>query len=341
MKLNKVFFLKEKYYGGNPQLGLTDNDALVIEPLRDTGFADEITVFYFDELSLQLGQPMMGEILLEMCAKDRPDLVIFIMLGVLGLDPPRKIMSTIMNVLGTKIYLQRYDGVGVEGHRFTESWLPFMNFIGFMDATLSHLGYKRHPKAIQGFTSFSLKYFYNRRLNRDIGVSFLGPTANLPRRAEYIEFLKENGVDILVRGGRGNFLTVEEYSKLMGRSKISLSFTLNGDGYAQMKGRTLEIMGCKTMVIEDEGTETGEFFDEGKDFVMARSKEDMLEKILYYLKHDDEREQIAESGYRKVTTLYTTKNYWGYVLSKMGFELPDSFLADKHFQALSAKLESL
>jgi glycosyltransferase involved in cell wall biosynthesis len=244
-------------------------------------------------------------------------------------------------VLGTKIYLQRHDGVGAEGHRLTESWFPFVSFIGFIDATLSHLGYKHQPKAIQGFTSFSSSYFYDRKLDRDIDVSFLGPISDLPRRAEYIEFLKRNGVNIFVRGGRSDFLPVGEYSKLMSRSKISLSFTLNPNGCAQMKGRTLEIMGCKTMVIEDEGTETREFFDEGKDFVMARSKEDMLEKILYYLEHDDEREAIAESGYSKVSTLYTTRNYWGYVLSKIGFKLPDSFLADKHFQALSAKLESL
>lgn len=338
---SKVLFLKEKYYGGNPQLGLTDNNALMVEPLRETGFVSDITIFYFDEFSLQLGQPMMGEVLLEMCAKDRPDLVIFIMLGVLGLDPPRRIMSTIMNVLGTKVYVQRHDSVGTVGHKFTQSWFPFVNFICFVDATLSHLGYKHQPKAIQGFTNVSAKHFYNRGLERDIDVSFLGPAGSLPRRAEYIEFLKGNGVNVLVRGGRGNFLPVEEYSRLMGRSKISLSFTLNGDGYAQMKGRTLEIMRCKTMVIEDEGIETKGFFDEGRDFVMARSKEDMLEKVLYYLKHDDEREQIAGSGHGKVTTLYTTRNYWGYVLSKIGFELPDSLLADRHFQELSAKLESL
>ncbi len=38
----------------------------------------------------------------------------------------------------------------------------------------------------------------------------------------------------------------------------------------------------------------------GEDFVFFESKNDLLQKIHYYLVHEDERIAIAESGYQKV-----------------------------------------
>jgi len=97
------------------------------------------------------------------------------------------------------------------------------------------------------------------------------------------------------------------------------------------------VTACRTMLIEDEGIEAKEFFEEGKDFVMCHSKEEMLEKVKYYLAHDKERESIAESGYRKVTKLYNSRNVWAYMLNKIGF----SVTGDKHWGELYSKLESL
>jgi spore maturation protein CgeB len=73
------------------------------------------------------------------------------------------------------------------------------------------------------------------------------------------------------------------------------------------------------MVIEDSGEETAKLFDNGKEFITTKNKEEMLDKIKYYLSHDEEREKITQAGYEKITTVFTSRNMWAYVLNKSGF----------------------
>lgn len=340
--LGKVLFVKERHYGANPAWGISNTESLSIETFMEAIPAEQVNVFYFDVLSQKFGRAIMDELLLDTCVGDRPDLVIFAPMGMAEIDPSRNVMNTITNVVGITVYMQRFDSIGAEGHRYTNSWFPFVSYIGFIDSTLAHLGYSHKPKAIQAFASFNARYFYNKKLPRDIDVSFIGGIPNFPRREEYIEFLKKNKVNIVAPGGvTSHKLTWEEYSDIINRSKISLNFCLQGNLSPQIKGRVFEVTSCRTCLIEDEGIETREFFDEGKDFIMVNSKEEMLEKILYYLKHDDERETIAESGYRKAIELYNSKNMWGYILSKMGFDIPQILATDRHYQKLYRKLESL
>ena len=52
-------------------------------------------------------------------------------------------------------------------------------------------------------------------------------------------------------------------------------------------------------------SELAEYFEDGKDLVLFESKEDMLAKTDYYLKHDTERNMIACSGYHKVEKYFS------------------------------------
>ena len=46
--------------------------------------------------------------------------------------------------------------------------------------------------------------------------------------------------------------------------------------------------------------EIDEYFENGKELVMARTPEEMIELTAYYLEHEDERKEIAENGQKKV-----------------------------------------
>lgn len=82
-------------------------------------------------------------------------------------------------------------------------------------------------------------------------------------------------------------------------SKINLNITLRSIT-SGIPLRALDIMGAGGFLMSNYQAELSEYFIDGKDMVLFDSPEDMQWKIRYYLKHDDERQQIAKNGFEKV-----------------------------------------
>ena len=68
--------------------------------------------------------------------------------------------------------------------------------------------------------------------------------------------------------------------------------------------RVLEIMACQGFVLVNYQEDLAKEFEDGKELVMYRSLEEMVEKVQYYLEHEEERKQIAHAGYEKVLREY-------------------------------------
>lgn len=87
--------------------------------------------------------------------------------------------------------------------------------------------------------------------------------------------------------------------KIFKCSKINLNITLRSikSGIPQ---RALDIMGCGGFLISNYQPELAEYFTPGEDLVLYDSANDLIQKIDYYLTHEEERLQIARNGYEKV-----------------------------------------
>ena len=71
--------------------------------------------------------------------------------------------------------------------------------------------------------------------------------------------------------------------------------------------KTFQTMACKTMVITQKPYGSKELnFVDGWNYVHATRK-DVMEKIKYYLKHENEREEIAQNGYDTILKHHTMK----------------------------------
>lgn len=68
--------------------------------------------------------------------------------------------------------------------------------------------------------------------------------------------------------------------------------------------RVLEIMACQGFVLVNYQEDLAKEFEDGKELVMYRSLEELVEKVQYYLVHEEERKQIAHAGYEKVLREY-------------------------------------
>lgn len=69
--------------------------------------------------------------------------------------------------------------------------------------------------------------------------------------------------------------------------------------------RVLDILACGGFLITDYQEEIAENFVSGRDLVIYEDYVDLVEKVKYYLAHDDERRQIAQNGYNRVKEMFT------------------------------------
>ena len=67
-------------------------------------------------------------------------------------------------------------------------------------------------------------------------------------------------------------------------------------------------MGAGGFALSDYQLEIEEYFKIGEEIVVYDGIGDCLERIGYYLKHEAEREKIAENGCRKVRREFSYEN---------------------------------
>lgn len=70
--------------------------------------------------------------------------------------------------------------------------------------------------------------------------------------------------------------------------------------------RVLDVLSCGGFLVTNYQEELLEYFEPGVDLVMYEDIKDLVLKVDYYLKHDEERKRIAENGRLKV------KKYFGF-----------------------------
>lgn len=83
------------------------------------------------------------------------------------------------------------------------------------------------------------------------------------------------------------------------RSKVNLNITLRSI-VSGVSLRVLDVLAAGGFLITTYQKEIDEYFENGKELVMARTPEEMIELTAYYLEHEDERKAIAENGQKKV-----------------------------------------
>ncbi|MBD5475762.1 MAG: glycosyltransferase [Lachnospiraceae bacterium] len=87
-------------------------------------------------------------------------------------------------------------------------------------------------------------------------------------------------------------------------SKINLNFSLRSI-HSGIPLRVLDIMACGGFVLSNWQPEIAEYFEEGKEIATFTGLEDCMDKISFYLTHDEERRLIAERGKKKVKDMFS------------------------------------
>ncbi len=103
---------------------------------------------------------------------------------------------------------------------------------------------------------------------------------------------------------RGLARSTTEMPKIFRLSKINLNFT-SKPIRTGIPLRLWDILGAGGFVLTNYQSEVPEYFEVGKDLDIFASEEELVEKIRYYLEHEEEREEIARNGYQKAKEKYS------------------------------------
>jgi hypothetical protein len=96
----------------------------------------------------------------------------------------------------------------------------------------------------------------------------------------------------------------DEAARKFAESKIVFNIAMKED----INMRCFEALATGSFLLTDWVPSIDELFEDGKHLVLYRSMEECIEKAKYYLKHDDEREKIAQAGYEHVVKNHTIQN---------------------------------
>lgn len=103
---------------------------------------------------------------------------------------------------------------------------------------------------------------------------------------------------------RGYAKSLTEMPLIFNNSKININITAKSIR-SGLSLRIFDVLGCGGFLITNYQAELPDFFEIGKDLVTYESLDDLINKCNYYLKHTDERMEIADNGYKKVKQFHS------------------------------------
>ena len=83
-------------------------------------------------------------------------------------------------------------------------------------------------------------------------------------------------------------------------------------------GRVFQEAACKRLVLSDNSRPNlSDHFEIGKEIVVFQDEDDLRNKIMYYMTHEDEREQIALNGYHRAMQEHTYSHRLQYLCDQV------------------------
>lgn len=96
----------------------------------------------------------------------------------------------------------------------------------------------------------------------------------------------------------------EEAARKFSESKIIFNIAMTDD----INMRCFEVMSTGSFLLTNWIPTIEELFEDGKHLVLYKSMDECIDKAKYYLKHEDEREKIAQAGYQEVLAKHKIQN---------------------------------
>jgi spore maturation protein CgeB len=86
----------------------------------------------------------------------------------------------------------------------------------------------------------------------------------------------------------------------------------------QIKGRNFEVPGCGGFLLTERVPHLERYFELDREVAVFDGADDLLDKVRYWLEHDEDRRQVAEAGYRRVMSEHTYDHRFAAIFDELG-----------------------
>jgi len=275
-------------------------DICFYQPLQKI-FTRVVLYDYLKQM-VEVGIKEVNKEIIEIVRKEHPKYVLWLAFGEYY-----EIQESTFDVIrqeGVKIVGWFFDD-GVRFNYYSKWWIPHLDYF-ITDDLEAVPKYKRLGSyAVHAIaTGNSVERDWS-SVEEKYDVSFVGSLR--ADREQYLEILKNKGILVNLFGmAVERFVSYEEMIDIFGTSKINLNFSKT---YQYMKfgikARIFEVCLAGGFLLTEYVPGIERFFEINKEIVCFRNPEEMVDKITYYLSHDEERRAIAQDGWRKAINEYT------------------------------------
>lgn len=187
----------------------------------------------------------------------------------------------------------------VQGYNFIqESLAPIM------DDLYQALPMDPNPDGVESKEYLYAQYVINRK------ITSLERTELIRAITQHFHFDLFTPNGNFVMDNLTNHGTVDYYQQMplvFKQSKINLNMSLRSI-LSGIPLRAFDILGSGGFLLSNFQADFLDYFIPQEDFVYYESKDDLINKINYYLTHEDERAAIAANGYGKVAANHTFRH---------------------------------
>ncbi len=359
----KILYVAPKYDYGKHERGLSFEHYNFFDSLYNMG--NEIIYFDYLEILKKIGKRRMNELLLTVVEKEKPELM-FVFLFEHELDP--NIISKISNSGKVKT-INWFADDHWRFDNYSKYWAPHFNWsvttdfeavpkyknIGYSNIILSqwacnHFLYKNIPYNPAYDVSFIGMAYKSRRdtigylkqAGIDVVTRGQGWISGRANQDEMIEIINRSRINLNLSNASikyaGDWLIpidrIALYNPLVkriwrkARSYLQLGAT-KAQPILQIKGRNFEIPGCGGFLITEYVQGLDEYFQPDKEIVCYNSKDELVEKVKYYLQHESSRKLIALNGLKATLDKHTYVHRFNYIFQRIG--LKNDFTLEKQF----------
>jgi spore maturation protein CgeB len=340
----RILYVAPKYDYGKPEQGYSFEHYNFYDFFQRSGH----DIIYFDTLGLlkELGKEAMNRRLLETAKAENADL----MFAVLFTDELDQGAVRRISEETNTVTLNWFCDDHWRFENYSQYWAPCFNWV-VTTAKSAVPKYERLPYAHAIKSQWGCNHLLYRKLDLPLeyDVSFVGqPHGN---RREIIRQIQKSGIKVRTfgTGWRSGRASQEMMIRIFNQSRINLNLSnasVSADPdqqrgnsrfgrlvrrlafksdppvnyFEQIKGRNFEVPGCGGFMLTGKAEDLENYYEPGREIVCFDHPKDLIDKIRYYLAHEEGRATIAQAGYERTLREHTYAHRFNEIFKQMKIE---------------------